>query len=137
MLASGGTLASVIGIIESKDGSSGLTDQNQLVPEEVVSRVAPARISMPTVFYDYDFKHWQTYFFMSSSNEKMVKRSHGLAIEADGVGYGPEFQYRLGDLLLCCTHPLTRFKARLAHIRCSHFTKNVASPCQHQDSFRL
>jgi len=91
--ASGGTLASVIGIIESKDGSSGLTDQNQLVPEEVVSRVAPARISMPTVFYDYDFKHWQTYFFMSSSNEKMVKRSHGLAIEADGVGYGPEFQY--------------------------------------------
>ncbi|KAG0201284.1 hypothetical protein BGX28_005836 [Mortierella sp. GBA30] len=93
--ASGGTLASVIGIIETRDGGfKAMGDQNQLVPEEVASKVLPAKISIPKVFYDYDFKKWQTYFVMSSTNEKMVKRSHGLAIEADGVGYGPQFTYQ-------------------------------------------
>jgi len=69
-------------------------DQNQLVPESVASKVAPAKISMPTVYYDHDVQKWQAYFFMSSSNEKIVKRSHGLGLEADGVGYGPNFTYR-------------------------------------------
>ncbi|KAF9184268.1 hypothetical protein BGZ51_003466 [Haplosporangium sp. Z 767] len=92
--ASGGTLASIMGILDAKEGGiSGMVDQNQLVPEDVASKVAPAKISMPSVYYDYDFKKWQTYFFMSSTNEKIVKRSHGLAIESDGVGYGPEFTY--------------------------------------------
>ncbi|KAF9994333.1 hypothetical protein BGZ80_007839, partial [Entomortierella chlamydospora] len=31
---------------------------------------------------------------MSSANEKIVKRSHGLKFESDGVGYGPQFTYR-------------------------------------------
>ncbi|KAF8922861.1 hypothetical protein BGZ58_003647 [Dissophora ornata] len=89
--ASGGTLASLLEIIEDKDASGlgSLSDQNQLVPEDVVSKIAPAKISMPSVHYDHDFKLWQAYFVMSSSNEKMVKRSHGLQMEVDGVGYGP------------------------------------------------
>ncbi|KAG0261880.1 hypothetical protein BG011_000577 [Mortierella polycephala] len=83
--ASGGTFASLMGILDAKEGGiSAMVDQNQLVPEDVASKVAPAKISMPTFYYDYDFKQWQMYFIMSSSNEKMVKRSHGLAIESDG-----------------------------------------------------
>ena len=68
-------------------------DQNQLVPESVVAKVLPARISMPSVHWDKDIGQWQGYFVMSSSNEKLVKRSHGLQLEKDGVGYGPEFTY--------------------------------------------
>lgn len=71
-----------------------MMDQNHLVPEDVTSKIAPAKVSMPKVFYDYDVKKWQAYFIMSSANEKMVKRSHGLAMEADGLGYGPHFTYR-------------------------------------------
>ncbi|KAG0236214.1 hypothetical protein BGW42_003859 [Actinomortierella wolfii] len=92
--ASGGTLASACGIIEAREGGlGGMLDQNQLVPESVKSKVPAARITSPTVFYDHDFKKWQAYFVMSSSNEKIVKRSHGLALEADGVGYGHQFSY--------------------------------------------
>ncbi|KAF9431792.1 hypothetical protein BGZ76_011693 [Entomortierella beljakovae] len=91
--ASGGTLASICGIMESGESISELTNQNSLVPKNAASKVAPARISLPTVYYDHDFKHWQFYFVMSSSNEKIVKRSHGLQIESDGVGYGPHFAY--------------------------------------------
>ncbi|KAF9402268.1 hypothetical protein BGZ94_004969, partial [Podila epigama] len=91
---SGGTLASVCGIIESKEGGVGaMVDQNLLVPQSVASKVAPSKVSIPTVFYDYDFKLWQAYFFMSSTNEKIVKRSHGLGVEANGTGYGPQFSY--------------------------------------------
>ncbi|ORZ14835.1 saccharopine dehydrogenase [Lobosporangium transversale] len=92
--ASGGTLASVCEVIESTNEGLGPTmDQNLLVPEEVASKITPAKVSAPTIFYDHDFQQWQAYFFMSSSNEKIVKRSHGLALEADGVGYGPNFSY--------------------------------------------
>ncbi|KAF9361167.1 hypothetical protein BGX34_007297, partial [Mortierella sp. NVP85] len=91
---SGGTLASACAVMENRQGGTkAMMDQNQLVPENVAAKVAPAKISMPTVFYDHDVKKWQTYFFMSSANEKIVKRSHGLALEADGVGYGPNFSY--------------------------------------------
>jgi len=88
-------LASVCGIIEarSEGGLQAMKNQNQLVPEDVASKVLPANISLPSVFYDKDVGQWQGYFVMSSSNEKMVKRSHGLSIERDGVGYGPEFTY--------------------------------------------
>ncbi|KAG0267689.1 hypothetical protein DFQ27_008470 [Actinomortierella ambigua] len=91
---SGGTLASVCGILESREGGVGnIVDQNQLVPDDVKAKVPAARITSPSVFYDYDFKKWQAYFLMSSTNEKIVKRSHGLALEADGVGYGHQFSY--------------------------------------------
>ncbi|KAF9907898.1 hypothetical protein EC991_010411 [Linnemannia zychae] len=93
--ASGGTLASACNIIaERQGGVGGMVDQNQLVPESVRSKIVPAKISMPCVHYDHDFQKWQTYFVMSSSNEKIVKRSHGLAVEADGEGYGSQFTYR-------------------------------------------
>ncbi|KAG0333121.1 hypothetical protein BG004_000966 [Podila humilis] len=93
--ASGGTLASVCGILESKEegGMSEMANQNQLVPQAVSDKVPKAKVSMPTVFYDHDFQKWQAYFFMSSTNEKIVKRSHGLELEADGTGYGPQFSY--------------------------------------------
>ncbi|KAF9093533.1 hypothetical protein BGX23_003243 [Mortierella sp. AD031] len=92
--ASGGTLASVCGILEEKQGGVGaMVDQNQLVPESVHDKIQPAKITMPFVYYDPDFQKWQTYFVMSSSNEKIVKRSHGLAVEAGGDGYGPQFTY--------------------------------------------
>ncbi|KAF9934792.1 hypothetical protein FBU30_000086 [Linnemannia zychae] len=92
--ASGGTLASVCNILEEREGGVGaMVDQNQLVPDNVKSKVVPAKISMPIIHYDSDFQKWQTYFVMSSSNEKIVKRSHGLALEADGTGYGPKFTY--------------------------------------------
>ncbi|KAG0354018.1 hypothetical protein BGZ54_001894, partial [Gamsiella multidivaricata] len=92
---SGGTLASICEVMEGKEGGMKDTlDQNQLVPEDVASKVVPARITLPSVFYDHDFKAWQAFFIMSFANEKIVKRSHGLAVEADGVGYGPEFTYR-------------------------------------------
>ncbi|KAK3842713.1 MAG: saccharopine dehydrogenase [Linnemannia gamsii] len=92
--ASGGTLASLCNIMAEKQGGVGaMVDQNQLVPESVQSKVLPAKISIPAVHYDYDFQKWQTYFVMSSSNEKIVKRSHGLALEGDGNSYGPQFTY--------------------------------------------
>ncbi|KAG0301509.1 hypothetical protein BGZ97_002765 [Linnemannia gamsii] len=92
--ASGGTLASACNIIAERQGGVGaMVDQNQLVPESVYDKVVPAKISMPCVYYDHDFQKWQTYFVMSSSNEKIVKRSHGLALEANGDGYGPQFTY--------------------------------------------
>ncbi|KAI1300540.1 hypothetical protein EDD11_006108 [Mortierella claussenii] len=92
--ASGGTISSVLGVIEGReDGLGPMVDQNQLVPETVRSKVPPAKISMPSIYYDYDFKQWQAYFVMSSANEKIVKRSHGLVLEADGVGYGSQFSY--------------------------------------------
>ncbi|KAG0042781.1 hypothetical protein BGZ83_012194 [Gryganskiella cystojenkinii] len=92
--ASGGTLASACEIIETREGGlSAMRDQNQLVPASVVSKVLPATISTPTVFWDKDIQQWQAYFVMSSSNEKIVKRSHGLLLEQNGVGYGPEFTY--------------------------------------------
>lgn len=82
-------------MMEARDSSlKSMRDQNDLVPESIASKVAPAKISMPTVFYDYDFKKWQAYFFMSSTNEKIVKRSHGLGVEADGTGYGHQFSYK-------------------------------------------
>ncbi|KAF9088390.1 hypothetical protein BGX27_002700 [Mortierella sp. AM989] len=92
--ASGGTLASVCGIMDTRESLGAMADQNSLVPQDVASKVAPAKISLPTMYYDHDFKLWQTYFIMSSANEKIVKRSHGLQIESDGVGYGPQFTYR-------------------------------------------
>ncbi|KAF9969758.1 hypothetical protein BGZ73_007743 [Actinomortierella ambigua] len=92
--ASGGTLTSVCGMLESREGGVGnLMDQNQLVPDDVKDKVPAARITAPCVYYDSDFKKWQAYFVMSSTNEKIVKRSHGLALEADGVGYGHQFSY--------------------------------------------
>ncbi|KAG0085448.1 hypothetical protein BGZ92_008997 [Podila epicladia] len=92
--ASGGTLASACGIMEAREGNmKSMGNQNELVPESAASKVVPAKISMPTIFYDYDFKQWQAYFFMSSTNEKIVKRSHGLGVEADGTGYGQQFSY--------------------------------------------
>ncbi|KAG0249259.1 hypothetical protein BGZ95_007611 [Linnemannia exigua] len=78
---------------EKEGGVGAMVDQNQLIPESVQSKVLPAKISIPAVHYDYDFQKWQTYFVMSSSNEKIVKRSHGLALEANGDGYGPQFTY--------------------------------------------
>lgn len=88
-------MASIFNIIAEKQGGVGaMVDQNQLVPESVHDKLVPAKISMPTVYYDHDFQKWQTYFVMSSSNEKIVKRSHGLAVEANGDGYGPQFTYK-------------------------------------------
>ncbi|KAF9577288.1 hypothetical protein BGW38_007610, partial [Lunasporangiospora selenospora] len=92
--ASGGTLASACEIIGKREGGVGdLLNQNSLVPESVADNVKPARITVPCVNYDRDFLKWQGYFVMSSSNEKIVKRSHGLALEADGEGYGKGFSY--------------------------------------------
>ncbi|KAF9199780.1 hypothetical protein BGZ49_010064 [Haplosporangium sp. Z 27] len=91
--ASGGTLASICEIMEAKEEVSAMIDQNSLVPQDAAPKVVPAKVSLPTIFYDRDFKLWQAYFIMSSSNEKIVKRSHGLQIESDGVGYGPQFTY--------------------------------------------
>ncbi|KAG0315010.1 hypothetical protein BGZ99_007735 [Dissophora globulifera] len=92
--ASGGTFASLSGMLEAEGtGLGSLVDQNQLVPKEIASKLTPAKISVPSTFYDKDFQRWQSYFVMSSTNEKMVKRSHALQIEADGVGYGPHFTY--------------------------------------------
>ncbi|KAG0275180.1 hypothetical protein BGZ95_009115 [Linnemannia exigua] len=63
-----------------------MLDQNQLLPKSVQHQVNRALVSMPTLYYDYDFQRWQTYFIMSFSNEKIVKRSHGLAMETNGRG---------------------------------------------------
>ncbi|KAI8351587.1 Saccharopine dehydrogenase-domain-containing protein [Mortierella sp. GBAus27b] len=93
-VASGGTLASLCAVIETRGPLGEMMDQNQTVPKEVAPKIAPARVSFPTVHYDRDVKKWQTYFFMSSTNEKTVKRSHGLAMQGDGVGYGSQFSYR-------------------------------------------
>ncbi|KAF8924176.1 hypothetical protein EDD21DRAFT_416003 [Dissophora ornata] len=84
------------GMMDSEESGSfeSMMDQNQLVPEDVVSKIAPAKIEMRSAYYDYDFKLWQAFFVLSSPNEKLVKRSHGLQMEVDGVGYGSEFTYR-------------------------------------------
>ncbi len=90
--ASGGTLASMMNIIEetrqNRDIARILVHPYSLNPEG--ERDGPDRRDQQNVAYDDDAKSWTAPFVMAGVNTKVVRRSNALA----GYPYGREFTYR-------------------------------------------
>ncbi len=94
--ASGGTVASVLGIIDaakqSRDVRRLLLDPHGLDP---VRGKAPRDVfedDQRGVRFDEDLGRWTAPFVMASVNARIVRRSHALLRE-EGDGYGEHFRY--------------------------------------------
>lgn len=90
--ASGGTLASMVNIIEEtrkdREIAKILVHPYSLNPEG--EREGPDRRDQQKVIYDAEAKSWTAPFVMAGVNTKIVRRSNALA----GYPYGREFTYR-------------------------------------------
>ena len=102
--ASGGTVASMLGILEaareSRDVRRLLLDPHGLDPVRGKGPRDPFEDDQRTVRYDEDLGRWTAPFVMASVNTRIVRRSHALLSEpvAGGEdrpasGYGPRFRY--------------------------------------------
>jgi short subunit dehydrogenase-like uncharacterized protein len=90
--ASGGTLASMINIIEEAKADRSIArmmaDPYALNPEG--QRTGPDGGDQKEALYDDAAKSWTAPFVMAGINTRVVRRSHALA----GYPYGEDFQYR-------------------------------------------
>jgi short subunit dehydrogenase-like uncharacterized protein len=94
--ASGGTVASALGIMEaakeSRDVRRLLLDPHGLDPERGTAPRDPFEDDQRGVRFDRDLGRWTAPFVMASINTRIVRRSHALLRE-DGGGYGQRFRY--------------------------------------------
>jgi short subunit dehydrogenase-like uncharacterized protein len=97
--ASGGTVASALGIMEaakqSRDVRRLLLDPHGLDPEPNGHRSGPYDAfedDQRGVRFDKDLGRWTAPFVMASINARIVRRSHALLRE-EGGGYGQRFRY--------------------------------------------
>jgi len=90
--ASGGTLASMINIIEEAKADRNvarlMANPYALNPEG--KREGPDGSDQKKVIYDDDTESWTAPFVMAGINTRVVRRSHALA----GFPYGEDFRYR-------------------------------------------
>ena len=90
--ASGGTLASMINIIEEAKADRNvarlMANPYALNPEG--QREGPDGSDQKKVIYDNDADSWTAPFVMAGINTRVVRRSHALA----GFPYGQDFRYR-------------------------------------------
>jgi len=90
--ASGGTLASMINIIEEAKADRNvarlMANPYALNPES--QREGPDGSDQKKVIYDSDAGSWTAPFVMAGINTRVVRRSHALA----GFPYGRDFRYR-------------------------------------------
>ena len=94
--ASGGTLASMINIIEEAKADRNIArlmaNPYALNPES--QREGPDGRDQKNVIYDDDADSWTAPFVMAGINTRVVRRSHALA----GFPYGQDFQYHESTL---------------------------------------
>lgn len=94
--ASGGTVASALGIMEaakqSRDVRRLLLDPHGLDPERGKAPRDPFEDDQRGVRFDDDLGRWTAPFVMASINARIVRRSHALLRE-EGGGYGQRFRY--------------------------------------------
>ena len=94
--ASGGTLASMINIIEEakadREVARLMANPYALNPEG--QREGPDGSDQKKVIYDDDADSWTAPFVMAGINTRVVRRSHALA----GLPYGQDFRYRESTL---------------------------------------
>jgi len=94
--ASGGTVASALGIMEAAKQSRELRrlllDPHGLDPERGKAPRDPFEDDQRGVRFDEDIGRWTAPFIMASINARVVRRSHALLRE-DGGGYGQRFRY--------------------------------------------
>ena len=94
--ASGGTVASLLGIMEaakqSRDVRRLLLDPHGLDPERGKAPRDPFEDDQRGVRFDEDLGRWTAPFVMASINARIVRRSHALLRE-EGGGYGQRFRY--------------------------------------------
>lgn len=94
--ASGGTVASVLGLIDtakrSRDVRRLLLDPHGLDPERGKAPKDPFEDDQRGVRFDKDLGRWTAPFVMASINARIVRRSHALLRE-EGGGYGQRFRY--------------------------------------------
>jgi short subunit dehydrogenase-like uncharacterized protein len=93
---SGGTIASVLGILdaakESRELRRLLLDPHGLDPERGHAPRDPFEDDQRGVRFDRDLGRWTAPFAMASVNTRVVRRSHALLREG-GTGYGRRFRY--------------------------------------------
>ncbi len=94
--ASGGTVASMLGIMEaakeSREVRRLLFDPHGLDPERGKAPNDPFEHDQRSVRFDQDLGRWTAPFVMASVNARVVRRSHALLRE-EGGGYGLRFRY--------------------------------------------
>ncbi len=94
--ASGGTIASALGIMEAAKASREvrrlLLDPHGLDPERGKAPKDPFEDDQRGVRFDKDLGRWTAPFVMASINARIVRRSHALLRE-EGGGYGQRFRY--------------------------------------------
>lgn len=99
--ASGGTIASALGIMEaarkSREVRRLLLDPHGLDPEPGKGPRDPFEDDRRGIHFDKDIGRWTAPFVMATINARIVRRSHALLREepggALGDGYGPRFRY--------------------------------------------
>jgi short subunit dehydrogenase-like uncharacterized protein len=90
--ASGGTLASMINIIEEAKADRNVARlmANPYALNPASQREGPDGSDQKKVIYDDDADSWTAPFVMAGINTRVVRRSHALA----GFPYGQDFRYR-------------------------------------------
>lgn len=94
--ASGGTIASMFGIMDAAKGSREvrrlLFNPHGLDPDPAAAPRDPFEGDQRGVRFDEDLGRWTAPFVMASVNSRVVRRSHAL-MKADDGGYGRDFRY--------------------------------------------
>lgn len=99
--ASGGTATTMLGLMEaakkSRELRKLLLDPHGLDPVRGTAARDRFEDDQRTVRFDTDLDRWTAPFVMASINTRIVRRSHALLKETEGIaqgqGYGPHFRY--------------------------------------------